>query len=301
MRAPVSPAPAFSIPLLPGLQPLAGRYDGFLLDLWGTIHDGIRPWAGAVECLLELKRRGKRILLLSNAPRRSHLAIERLTEMGVPRAAYDDVLTSGEAAHDALLHRSDDWHRRLGRRLYLLGPPTDDSVLEDVPHERVERLDQAEFIVNVGTRRRTDALGDYEAFLNDAKHRLLPMICCNPDYEVLRGDDRELCAGAIARRYGELGGDVCSHGKPHAPIYVESLKRLELSDPARVLAVGDALRTDVAGAAAFGMHAVLITSTGILAKELGIQPFQEPAPDALARICAAEGQRPIAAIAAFRW
>jgi len=301
MRPPASPAPAISIPILSGLQPLAGRYDGFLLDLWGTIHDGIRPWAGVVECLLELKRRGKRILLLSNAPRRSYLAIERLTEMGVPRAAYDDVLTSGEAAHDALLHRNDDWHRRLGRRLYLLGPRHDDSVLEDVPHERVERLDQADCIVNVGTRRRTDALGDYEALLDDAARRRLPMICCNPDYEVLRGDDRELCAGAIARRYAELGGDVYYHGKPHAPIYGESMKRLGSSDPARVLAVGDALRTDVAGAAAFGMDAVLITSTGILAKELGIKPFQDPAPAALAHICAAEGQCPMAAIAALRW
>src|SRR6185503_15783687 len=64
-----------SVPILPGLARLAERYDGFILDLWGTIHDGLRPWAGAVECLAELKRRGKRVLLLSNAPRRSYLAI----------------------------------------------------------------------------------------------------------------------------------------------------------------------------------------------------------------------------------
>src|SRR6185437_8177781 len=129
----------------------------------------------------------------------------------------------------------------------------------------------------------------------------LPMICCNPDFEVLRGDDRELCAGALARRYGELGGEVHYHGKPHAPIYAQSLKRLGLADPRRVLAVGDALRTDVAGAAAVGMDAVLITSTGILAKDLGIAPYEDPDPAALARLCAAEGQHPVAAIAAFRW
>jgi HAD superfamily hydrolase (TIGR01459 family) len=301
-----SPAPiAAAISILPGLAALAARYDGFLLDLWGTIHDGLRPWPGAVECLLELKRRGKRTLLLSNAPRRSHLAIARMVEMGIPREAYGDVLTSGEAAHDGLLHRRDDWHRRLGRRLYLLGPPTDDSVLEDVPHERVERLDRAEGIVNVGTRRRGDSLDAYEAFLREAAERNLPMVCCNPDYEVLRGEERELCAGAIALRYEQMGararGDVYYHGKPHAPIYAESLRRLGIADPARVLAVGDALRTDVAGAAAVGIDAALVTSTGILAKELGIAPFEDPAPDALARRCAAEGQRPIAAIAAFRW
>lgn len=280
---------------------LADRYDGFILDLWGTIHDGIRPWEGAIECLAALKRRGKRILLLSNAPRRSYLAIARMDEMGIPRNGYDDVLTSGEAAQNALAARADTWHRRLGRRCHLLGPPKDDSVLEDVPHERVDDLAQADYIVNVGVRRRMDGLAEYEAFLADAAARKLPMICCNPDLEVLRGDDRELCAGALARRFEELGGDCYYHGKPHAPIYRESLKRLGLSDPRRVLAVGDALRTDVAGAAASGMDAVLVTSTGILARELGIAPFEDPDLAALARLCAAAGTHPTAAIAAFKW
>ncbi len=301
MATPATAAPPKSVPILPGLSALADRYDGFILDLWGTIHDGIRPWAGAVECLFELKRRGKRVLLLSNAPRRSHLAIARLSEMGVPRDHYADVLTSGEAAHDALAARSDPWHAKLGRRCHLLGPRNDDSVLEDVPHERVERLDDADYIVNVGTRGRRDVMEQYEAFLADAARRKLPMICCNPDYVVLRGDDRELCAGALSLRYEELGGDVYYHGKPHAPIYAESLKRLGLSEPARVLAVGDALRTDVAGAAAAGMDSVFITSTGIMAKAMGIAPFEDPEPAALARMCAAEGHYPTAAIAAFRW
>ena len=296
-----SPAQPKSVPILPGLAALADRYDGFILDLWGTIHDGLRPWAGAIECLAELKRRGKRVLLLSNAPRRSHLAIARLGEMGVPRDHYGDVLTSGEAAQNALATRGDPWHAKLGRRCHLLGPRKDDSVLEDVPHERVEALSDADYIVNVGTRGRLDRLEQYEDFLADAAGRKLPMICCNPDFVVLRGDDRELCAGALALRYEEIGGEVYYHGKPHAPIYAESLKRLGLSDPARVIGVGDALRTDVAGATAAGMDSVLITSTGIMAKDMGIAPFEDPDPDVLARMCAAEGHYPTAAIAAFRW
>jgi HAD superfamily hydrolase (TIGR01459 family) len=297
-----SPTPQpTSVPILPGLAALAERYDGFLLDLWGTIHDGLKPWPGAVECLAELKKRGKRVLLLSNAPRRSYLAIARLGEMGVPRDHYDDVLTSGEAAHDALIRRDDPWHRKLGRRCHLLGPKKDDSVLEGVPDERVETLAAADYIVNVGTRGRLDAMEPYAPFLAEAAERKLPMVCCNPDHVVLRGEDRELCAGALALRYEELGGDVYYHGKPHAPIYAESLGRLGLSDPARVLAVGDALRTDVAGAAAVGMDAVFVASTGILARDLGIVPFEDPDPAALARLCAAEGQLPKAAISVFRW
>jgi ribonucleotide monophosphatase NagD (HAD superfamily) len=124
-----SPPTPKSVPILPGLAALADRYDGFILDLWGTIHDGLRPWAGAVEGLAELKRRGKRVLLLSNAPRRSYLAISRLGEMGVPRDHYGDVLTSGEAAQNALVARRDPWHAKLGRRCHLLGPPKDDSVI----------------------------------------------------------------------------------------------------------------------------------------------------------------------------
>jgi HAD superfamily hydrolase (TIGR01459 family) len=289
------------IPVLPGLAALADRYDGFVLDLWGTIHDGFRPWPGANECMAELKRRGKRVLLLSNAPRRSHLAIDRLGEMGIPRSAYDDALTSGEAAHDALLHRGDAWHRRLGRRLYLLGPPGDDSVLEGIAHERAGRLDEADCIVNIGTRRRADTLADYEALCAEAAALKLPMICCNPDYEVLRGETRELCAGAIALQYEALGGDVHYHGKPHAAIYRESLKRLGLADRRRVLAVGDSLRTDIAGAAAYGIDSVLIASTGIIATTLGIEPFQAPDPAALAELCAAQGACPTAALAVFRW
>jgi HAD superfamily hydrolase (TIGR01459 family) len=221
--------------------------------------------------------------------------------MGVPRDHYGDVLTSGEAAQNALVARRDPWHAKLGRRCHLLGPPKDDSVLDDVPDERVESLAEADYIVNVGTRRRLDGMEQYEAFLADAAGRRLPMICCNPDYVVLRGDDRELCAGALALRYEEIGGEVYYHGKPHAPIYAESLKRLGVTDPRRVLGVGDALRTDVAGATAAGMDSVLITSTGIMAKDMGIAPFEDPDPATLARMCAVEGHYPTAAIAAFRW
>jgi HAD superfamily hydrolase (TIGR01459 family) len=301
MHARATAASTRPVPILPGMGAVADRYDGFILDLWGTIHDGIRPWDGAIECMAALKQRGKRILLLSNAPRRSHLAIARMDEMGIPRDTYDGVLTSGEAAQNALAARTDEWHRRLGQRAYLLGPPQDDSALEDVPHERAEELAAADYIVNVGVRRRSDGLADYEGFLRDAAARKLPMICCNPDLEVLRGDDRELCAGALARRFEELGGDCYYHGKPHAPIYAESLKRLGIADPRRVVGVGDALRTDVAGAAAFGMDSVFVASTGILARDLGIAPFENPDSAALARLCAADGTFPTAAVSALRW
>ncbi len=115
--------------ILPGCAALAERYDGFLLDLWGTVHDGNRPLPGALDCMAELKRRGKNVLLLSNAPRRSRTVVARLDEIGIPRDLYDEVLTSGEAAHIALRDRGDDWHAGLGRAVYMIGGGGDGSVL----------------------------------------------------------------------------------------------------------------------------------------------------------------------------
>ncbi len=283
-----------------GLSALADRYSGFLLDLWGTVHDGIEPLPGAVECLKQLRRRDKKVLLLSNAPRRSRPVIERMTEMGVARDLYDDLLTSGEAACQALRARRDPWHARLGRRCFLLGPRTDDSVLEGVAVKRVSDLADADFIVAVGSYRRRDTVADYESLLDDAATRRLPMICANPDLEVLRGTMRELCAGAIAARYEEKGGPVYYHGKPHAPIYDASLEWLGIADKRRVLAVGDALRTDVAGALAYGMDAVLVTG-GVHAAALGIAEYADPEPTKLGALYAAAGCRPTAAIAALKW
>ncbi len=283
-----------------GLAALAGRYSGFLLDLWGTVHNGLEPLPGAVECMRELQQRSKRILLLSNAPRRSRPVIERMTEIRIPRDCYDDVLTSGEAANAALRERRDPWHARLGHRCFLLGSRDDDSVLEGVPIERVRDLTAADFIVAVGSYRRRDTVADYESFLDQAAAFRLPMICANPDLEVLRGTTRELCAGGIAARYEEKGGEVFYHGKPHAPIYDASLARLGIADKRQVLAVGDALRTDVAGALAYGIDAVLITG-GLHAEALGIVEGADPEPTKLAMLYAAAGYVPTAAIPALRW
>jgi ribonucleotide monophosphatase NagD (HAD superfamily) len=56
-----------TVPLLPGIAPLAERYDGFILDLWGVLHDGRHPMPGALDALAHLREAGKRIVILSNA------------------------------------------------------------------------------------------------------------------------------------------------------------------------------------------------------------------------------------------
>ena len=289
-----------TVPVLAGMAALADRYDGFILDLWGTIHDGIAPLPGALEALAELRRRGKRTLLLSNAPRRNYAVLALMEKVGVPEDLYDDVLSSGEAAYLALRDRRDPWHARLGRCCFLLGPAGDDSAMEDLDLDRVTSLDAADFILGIGAFRRGDTFDMYDGFVDQGTKLGLPMICANPDLVVLRGPTLEICAGGIAQRYEAAGGDVYYHGKPHAPIYAMALERMGLPRGARVLAVGDSLRTDIAGAQAAGLDSVFLTS-GIYAAELGVAPFADPPADAVTALCASHGHWPTAAMTAFRW
>ena len=286
--------------LIAGLSAVAGRYDGFILDLWGTIHNGVEPLPGAVDCLRALAQRGKTVLILSNAPRRSAAVVGRMDAVGIPRDCYGPVLSSGEAGWLALRDRADPWHAGLGDRAFLIGEAGDESVLQDQAIEETGSLDRATFLLCVGAFRRTDTVADYAALLAEARARNLPMLCVNPDLEVLRGPVREICAGAIAARYAAIGGDVGYHGKPHRPIYTLSFARFPGIPPARILAVGDSLRTDIAGANGAGIDSLFITG-GLLAEELGIAPLSDPPPAALPPLYARHRQRPTWAAAAFRW
>lgn len=289
-----------ALPFIDGLESLAGDYDGFIVDLWGTVHNGVAPLPGAIDCLKNLKATGKPVLILSNAPRRADNVAERMQAMGISEVCYDAVLSSGEAAHIALRDRPDRFHAGLGRACFLLGPPDDDSVIAGLDYERVDSIKAAHFILAIGAYRSGDKARDYDGMLAGATERRLAMVCANPDIEVLRGGVREICAGAIAARFETFGGEVHYHGKPHPPIYEASLALMGLAKDARILAIGDALPTDVKGANAAGFDALLITG-GIHAATLGIEAGEVPEAAALERLMTKHGTRPRAAAAAFTW
>ena len=255
-------------PLLDGLAAVADRYDGYLVDLWGVMHNGVVPYPAAVACLAELKRRGKHVLLLSNAPRRSEEAKRRLAAMGIDRALFDELVTSGEATWQELKSFDAPFYRGLGRRCLPIMAPTDRGMLEGLDVTVVKRTDEADFILALGIEGPGDKLDKFESLLRSAIARDLPMICANPDLEVMRGDVREICAGAIALRYEEMGGRVRYHGKPHDGVYRRCFALLEGVPHARILGIGDSLRTDIAGADAAGIDSLLILG-GILEEHLG--------------------------------
>jgi HAD superfamily hydrolase (TIGR01459 family) len=288
-----------SLSLLQGLGEIAEGYDGFILDLWGVLHDGTAPFPGVIDALGRLKAAGKRLAVLSNAPRRAALVEARMNEIGLKRGLYDHVHSSGEETWQHLLRRDDPFYAALGQRCYHMGPARDDNMLEGIGLERVTDIASAEFILNTGPSDWDETVAQHEPLLRAARARDLPMVCANPDLVVVHQGRRAICAGAVAQRYEALGGRVRWHGKPFRPVYETCFAALGISDRRRIIAVGDSLRTDIAGANAAGIDSVLVTG-GIHAEEFGLGGGQ-PDLDRLIEAVATSGHKPDAVIAHFRW
>src|SRR5215472_16177964 len=186
------------IRLIGGIGALAQHYDGFILDLWGVVHDGVAPLPGALECLRALIEAGKRIVLLSNAPRRADDVVERITRIGVPAGLYHHVMSSGEEAWQHLDRRDDPFYAALGRRCLHIGSERDMLIRDGLELEFVDTAEEAEFILNTGPSGWEDRIEDYAPLLQRALARALPMVCANPDLVVMHGNRLALCAGALA-------------------------------------------------------------------------------------------------------
>ncbi|MCA3555518.1 TIGR01459 family HAD-type hydrolase [Aestuariivirga sp.] len=279
----------------PRFAPLAARYDGFIVDLWGVIHDGVAPYPGARDLLQKLQEMERRVVLLSNAPRRVASVRDDLLAMGVSDDLYDGLMTSGEAVFEALSHRSDPWVAELGRKVYFLGPERDWGILNGLELHQVERPAAADFVIITAPDdlQGPSTINDHLPALEQCLAAGLPMICANPDFEIVRDGQRIICAGALARHYETLGGEVRWYGKPDAAIYPSVLEILEVS-ASRVLAVGDGLRTDIAGARAANLASCWVLG-GIHAEEL---EERETSAEALAN---AVGHYPSTSVPEFKW
>ncbi|MBW8270377.1 TIGR01459 family HAD-type hydrolase [Caldovatus aquaticus] len=285
--------------ILDGIAPLAPRYDGFVLDLWGVVHDGRRPYPGVVEALARLREAGKRVAFLSNAPRRAWVVERQLAGMGIGKGAhYDGVITSGELVWRHLARREDPFFARLGRRVFHIGPERDHSVIEGLDLAFADSPAQAEWVLNTGPdpQRGPKSVAPYEETLAACAAHGLPMVCANPDLAVMVAGERLICAGALAARYRALGGAVVEIGKPDPAVYAPVLDLLGVGERARVVAIGDSPHTDLAGAQAAGLAAVWAL-TGLAADAHG----EDPSPERLRRALEEHAVEPLAALRALRW
>ena len=273
------------------VETLARDHDGFIVDLWGVVHDGVRPYPGVPACLRHLREAGKRVVFLSNAPRRTAPVAAALAAMGIGPDLYDGIMTSGEAVRAALVSRTEPDFAALGDRLFHLGPPRDRNLFDDLGLAEADHPGAADFLLNTGPDDLAppDDPAAFDPMLREALGAGLPMVCANPDLEVIRDGRRIVCAGALAQRYAAWGGRVIWRGKPDPAVYRPTLALLG-TDPDRTIAFGDSLRTDIAGAKAAGIASVLVLS--------GIHVAT---PEEAWADCVAAGLDPRAIIGGFRW
>ena len=283
---------------LPGLRSVLGAWDGFILDLWGVIHDGVSAYPHSVEALRSLKQHGSKIIFLSNAPRRAHSLAQQMEGMGISHALYDGILSSGEVVRQDLIERKRKEFSDLGNLCFHLGPERDTSIYEETGISQVS-LEEADFILNTGPVELTDSVEMYLPLLQKAQGRCLTMVCANPDRVVVRNGQQIVCAGALADAYQSMGGTVLWCGKPDPKIYSTCLQRLGVP-ASRVCVVGDSLDTDMAGATASGISGIWITS-GIHAKDVDGGYGKPGDPLRIAHLTAAHGVAPTAVLPGFIW
>ena len=283
------------------LSEISSRYDALFVDLWGCVHNGVTPFDSAVSALQSYRAQGGTVVLVTNAPRHRESVAAQLDKIGVARECWDTIATSGDSARAAMFTGA------VGNKVYFIGQPHDQSffdplnIIEDPVEITQVPLDQAEGIVCCGP---FDPLADPDVMRADflfAKQSGLKLLCANPDIVVDRGETREWCAGALAALYTEMGGESLYFGKPHPPIYDLARRRLSAmgkSTPdAGILAIGDGILTDIAGAVGEDIDSLFI-SGGLAATETKTET--QPDPDALSAYLEKEMRDPTFTIGFLR-
>jgi len=238
-----------------GIKSIVKRYDLFFIDLWGVIHNGIKLYENSIDVLDNLTTAKKDFVLLTNAPRPNLTVISFLKKIGLKKY-FENVYTSGEAAHKYLISEFNK------KKFFHIGPPRDHDLFKNIENNNVLNIEDADYILCTGL------FDDQENNLNYYKNLLSnhiskKMICTNPDLIVDRGEQREYCAGSVAKSFEEIKGKVIYFGKPHPPVYNLSTNIKNK----RVLCIGDNLNTDIKGANIQNFDSLLITN-GIHRKEI---------------------------------
>ena len=283
------------------LSEVADRYDAAFVDLWGCMHNGVTAFPEAVAAMQAFRASGKKVVLVTNAPRPRGSVETQIARLGIPEDAWDTIATSGDSARAAMFTGV------VGQKVWFIGEDHDQSffaplnLIENPVEITQVPMEEAEGIVCCGPE---DPHADPEVYRERflfAREKGMKLLCANPDIVVDRGDSREWCAGALARLYTEMGGESLYFGKPHPPIYDLARRRLAetgLTDRnAQILCIGDGIGTDIAGAMGEDLDSLFITG-GLAAQETGTD--RQPDPARLSAYLEAEQFSPTFAIGFLR-
>ena len=262
--------------IIKNLSEISANYDAVFCDLWGCLHNGVKPFAAAVTALETFAKQGGIVHLLTNSPRPASAVYPQLDDIGVARDLYQGITASGDASRAALASGA------YGNKVFHIGPERDDAFFAGVDTEDfyqgidVQRvpLNDADGVVCTGLfDDNTETPGDYTELLLNMKNRGLKMLCANPDIQVDRGTDRIYCAGAIAQAYNDMGGTAHNFGKPHPPIYDLARSRLNaiagrVVTDKQILCIGDGINTDIHGAIQEDIDCLFVTG-GLASAQTG--------------------------------
>jgi HAD superfamily hydrolase (TIGR01459 family) len=243
-----------------GLSDIADRFDAFLVDQYGVLHDGKTVFPDAARCLGALRAAGKPVVIVTNSGKRAAANIARLVQLGVPCEFFSDLISSGELTWRMLQNPPDDFFWSLGTRCYHIARSGDRSFLDGLGIEPVDRIDRASFILLSSLDQIEDDAA-FAALLADAAKLRLPMVCSNPDTHSVVPDGSPVRGpGAAALAYREHGGAVRLIGKPYREIFDAAQRSSDVADPSRILMIGDSLAHDIAGGRQSGCSTLLVLS-----------------------------------------
>ncbi len=282
-----------------GLGSLAERFDGFIIDQWGVLHDGQQAYPGVVEALSQLKALGKLVVVLSNSGKRASDNGARLASMGIGAELYTAVVSSGEAAWMALKD-GDPEVAGLGRRCLLVSRGGDRNIVNDLDVELVDDPDKAEFLLLAGVDEHAWSAPDLDSLLHASRRSGLPMVCANTDRQGIMGDRTFPSPGVLADKYLALGGSVISFGKPDPAIYRQAQQFFGEVPADRILAIGDSLENDIAGGRGAG-HGTLLIANGIHRSAFADAEDPRQREASLAQLSQQYGATPDWVMAGFLW
>ncbi len=283
-------------PLIPHFSALAPAYDVLLCDVWGVVHNGEVSFPAACDALMQARERGTTVVFITNAPRPGESVMRQLDGLKVPREVCDAIVSSGDVTRHVIATRK-------GQSLCHLGPERDHAIFIGLD-VAFAPLESADYVICSGLDDDDNQTPeDFRARLELMRQRNLFMVCANPDLVVERGARLVYCAGSVAELYESMGGEVLYAGKPYRPVYDLAVQKAQAAsgrkaDMARILAIGDSIRTDLAGARAFGVDMLFMTA-GIHAEELGGRA--EPDPALLKSVFEASGAQPTAIMRELVW
>jgi glycerol-1-phosphatase len=233
------------------LSAIARRYDHFLIDLDGCLWIGDEPTDRAPEALAGLRAAAKGIVFMTNDARHSpEEFVRKLWRLGF-RASLAEVITAGAAVQFSLAGRLD------GGAAFVVGSR---ALVEHVAEAGLRIVNRTEF----ASRADVVVVADHERFdyaeLRTATQAVLrgaELIGLTRDRTFPMPDGPWPGSGAVLAAIETACGHKADEvvGKPEPGMYATARDRL---GEGRVLAVGDRVDVDVAGARRAGLDSALV-------------------------------------------